>query len=137
MAPWAPEISARFRIGIIVGELAFRSIVYSLTSTAAYPFLSNQKTVQDYSSIHQSDIALFGTNNAIWINHTQPIVLDTSFGVLPPKSAFNFSRLASTSMAGSTYTYLYHQINGTTFAEEQWDSAEGAWTATDYITISY
>ena len=116
-------------------ELVFRTVIYELTSTVAYSSSSNLET--DYSSIQLSDLALFGANNAIWVNHTQPTVVDSSYGTLPPDTAFPFSRLASTSVYGSTYTYLYHQMNGTTFAEEQWDDTEGAWTATDYITISF
>lgn len=99
--------------------------------------------IQDYNSIHQSDIALFGEAYSIWINHTRPVVVVQPDYVpplvipKPPDNAFPFARLASITLADESYSYLYHQINGTTFAEEQWDGILQAWTATEYIPISY
>ena len=136
MTLWVQEILARSR-KIDVSDVVFRTDIYRLIATIAIIDSSAQGTVQEYSSIYKSDIALFGEANAIWINHTQPTILDPCCGYSPPNNTFPFSRLASTTPAGSTYTYLYHQINGTTFAEERWDSAEGTWTTTDYIVISY
>ncbi len=94
--------------------------------------------IQDYSSINQSDIALFGAF-AIWINRTQPVIVtfDKDQNTTPPDSAFPYTRLASITLSDLSFTYLYHQINGTTFAEEQWDDLAQAWTATEYINISY
>lgn len=95
------------------------------------------KSNQDYNPIHQSDIAVYGEGVVIWINHTNPVILD-GYGSPPlPDNAFPFTRLASITLADSSFTYLYHQINGTTFAEEQFDIILGSWTATEYITISY
>ena len=50
-----------------------------------------------------------------------------------PMSSFPFARLAS--VTSSSTTFLYHQINGTTFAEEQWDELGYAWGATEYISV--
>ena len=89
-------------------------------------------------SIHQSDIALFGSGvYGIWINGTQPALVTFS-GLIPalPSNEFPFTRLASISTADMTTTYLYHQINGTTFAEEEWDDGLRAWSSTEYITVS-
>ena len=97
-------------------------------------------TIQDYSSIYQSDIAIFGDGNIILINDTRPVlvVVDSALGApKPPNNLFPLARLASITLTDGSYSYLYHQINGTTFAEEQWDNAFGAWTATEYIPISY
>ena len=52
----------------------------------------------------------------------------------PPVSPFPFTRLASTALVGSTSSYLYHQINDTTIAEDQYDSSSGHWISTN-ITI--
>ena len=99
--------------------------------------------IQDYNSILQSDIAWFGEGYFIWINHTRPVVVvqdyfETTLGTpKPPDNVFNFTRLASITLADESYSYLYHQINGTTLAEEQWDGILQAWTATEYISISY
>lgn len=38
-------------------------------------------------------------------------------------SAYPFARLASVILADQSSTFLYHQLNGTTFAEEQWDTS--------------
>ena len=98
---------------------------------------------KDYVSIHQSDVAAFCSQPlcAVWINGTQPALIPVPPGRIPlpedaalPKNDFPFKRLASVS--DSSATYLYHQMNGTTFAEEQWDDTLRAWIRTEYITIS-
>ena len=83
-------------------------------------------------SIHQSDVAIFGSLNQIWIDGTQPV----TFGAAPPNVSFPFRRLASVSSADQLTTYLYHQINGTTLAEEQWDNPSQIWSLSQYITVS-
>ena len=99
----------------------------------------------DLHSIHQSDIALFGSDvYGIWINGTQPVLVTFSGDGTPPlpSNEFPFTRLASISTAGITTsdgittTYLYHQMNGTTFAEEEWDDGLRAWSSTEYITVT-
>ena len=71
----------------------------------------------------------------MWINGTQPVPIIAGGGQLPamPNNSFPFARLAS--VIFESMTYLYHQINGTTFAEEKWDSFESAWIAAEYITV--
>ena len=135
---WAQGILQGIFLGSsgTVRSLLFYTVVHKLTSTIVGVLTSTQRPVQDFSPITQSDIALFGVANAIWINHTQPTVLDPSSGDSPPTNTFPFSRLASTISADLTYTYLYHQMNGTTLAEEQWDSNTQIWTTT-YIPVSY
>ena len=114
-----------------------------LTSNVAQPLTSPNSTISDSSSIHQSDIAFFGEGNTIWINHTRPVVVVPDLSVAdlttlkPPDKVFPFARLASITLADKSYSYLYHQVNGTTLAEEQWDGILQAWTATEYISISY
>lgn len=83
-------------------------------------------------SIHLSDVAVFGPMNQIWINGTQPV----TYGAAPPNVSFPFSRLASVYSADQSTTYLYHQINGTTLAEEQWDDPSQTWSLSHYITVS-
>ena len=79
---------------------------------------------------------MFGSEFFIWINGTQPV----SGGYVDPDppatpmSLFPFARLASATFQSTTY--LYHQINGTTIAEEQWDEVESAWEATEYVNLS-
>ena len=86
----------------------------------------------NYSFISQSDVATVGRFDAIWINGTQPVTLVNA----PPNISFPFTRLASLDSADQTTTFLYHQINGTTFAEEQWDESLSIWVATEYITLT-
>ena len=88
--------------------------------------------VNSQKPIHQSDLAMYG-GGAMWINGTHPIAV----GDVPvPNNSFPFTRLASINSADQSATFLYHQINGTTLAEEQWDDLEEVWIATVYITVS-
>ena len=93
---------------------------------------------KEYTSIHRSDIAGFGWDHAIWINGTQPalIRLEYTDDATLPSSEFPFTRLASVTSTDGSATYLYHQINDTTFAEEQWDFKLRGWLHTEYITVS-
>ena len=50
--------------------------------------------------------------------------------------SFPLTRLASVNSADKSTTFLYHQINGTTFAEEQWDESLKFWVATEYLTLT-
>lgn len=113
-------------------ERCFCEITYILGSTPSS---------KDYVSIHQSDIARFGKNSlsAIWINGTQPVLITSGLGPHPtlPSNEFPFKRLASVASSDGSRTFLYHQMNGTTFAEEQWDETDQIWLRTEYITISY
>lgn len=52
----------------------------------------------------------------------------------PPVSPFPFTRLASAAVVGSNSLYLYHQINETTIAEDQYEEVIGQWTSNN-ITI--
>ena len=118
----------------------YRKDVYKLTFNAVAQISTQDSAIQDYSSIYHSDIAVFGRGYTIWINHTDLAVVAPDEFELPksPDNVFTFARLASITLVNESYSsYLYHQINGTTFAEEQWDGILEAWTATEYIPISY
>ena len=82
---------------------------------------------------------MFGFDSALWINRTQPAILSPpdyySLGITAPDKAFPFARLASVASADNSATYLYLQINGTTFAEK-WSVSLNAWEPAVYITIS-
>ena len=108
-----------------------RMVVSKLISTAA-----TLAAPESYTSIRQSDIALFGTEYAMLVNGTQPGVLYGTPTDLLPDNAFPFTRLASVTLADQSATFLYHQINGTTFAEEQWNNSLKAWISTEYIIVS-
>lgn len=108
----------------------FRGIIIRLASTPPS---------KDYTSIHQSDIAAFGSDYGIWINGTHPALIPTEYtGTVPtlPSNEFPFKRLASVTLTDGSATYLYHQMNGATFAEEQWDNSLQEWLSTAYITVS-
>ena len=93
---------------------------------------------EDYNFIHQPDITAFGPTSGIWINGTQPVILEPGDLAKPqlPSNEFPFTRLASIATIDGLTTYLYHQMNGTTFAEEQWDDRLGIWLPTEYINVS-
>ena len=102
--------------------------------------LGNITPSREYTPINQSDIAIFGSSDigGIWINGTQPVpILTAGFNAATvPDNKFPFKRLASVTSTDNSASYLYHQINGTTFAEEQWDDALQAWLSPEYITVS-
>jgi len=59
-----------------------------------------------------------------------------SRSALMPNNTFPFSRLASVTSKDGSASYLYHQMNGTTLAEEQFDKSLNLWLPTVYITVS-
>ncbi|KAF6220117.1 hypothetical protein HO133_003248 [Letharia lupina] len=67
----------------------------------------------------------------MWVNGDDSFTASTDAAL--PDNAFPFARLASVTLADQSTTFLYHQINGTTFAEEQWDASPGAWIAAIYL----
>lgn len=89
--------------------------------------------VSSQKRIHQSDLAIYG-GDAIWINGTHPISVGSEVPV--PNNSFPFTRLARINSADQSATFLYHQIDGTTLAEEQWDNSEEAWIDTVYIIVT-
>ena len=79
---------------------------------------------------------MFGTDSAIWINGTLPVsVYPQDDGPLPDNE-FPFARLASVTAADQSATFIYHQLDSTTFAEEQWDYSLNAWHPSINITVS-
>ena len=97
-----------------------------------------RNTLLDDMMIRRSDIAVFGSMaEVMWINGTQPTLFcGEEFDMQMPDNKFPFTRLANiVSLDGSTF-FLYHQINGTTFAEEQYDRTPQTWTDPEYIHIS-
>ena len=71
---------------------------------------------------------------AIWINKSQPVTEDLSLKM--PQNTFPFARLASASTLDNQTTYLYHQMNGTTFAEEAYHASVGEWGEPTYINVT-
>lgn len=82
----------------------------------------------------QSDVAFFGSEFALQINGTQPATVIGGPEMFP-NNELPFARLASVILADQ-FTFLYHQINGTAFAEEQWDDSAQEWLSPEYITVS-
>ena len=80
---------------------------------------------------------MFGQGSALWVNGTLLAMLSNNAQGRPtPDNAFPFTRLASVTLADHTATFLYHQINATTFAEEEWDDSLSAWLPSTFITVS-
>ena len=92
--------------------------------------------------IRQSDIAMISTVDldyfGIWINGTQPTHLchPPLNKMQVPDNTFPFTRLATTASTDGSSSFLYHQMNGTMLAEEQFDIALDTWTDPEYIHIS-
>ena len=87
--------------------------------------------------MRRSDIATFQAQIFMWINGTQPVIggnkVVAGLPDVPPNSSFPFTRLASATASDLSTTFLYHQINGTTIAEEQWDHTSNTWLPSEYI----
>ena len=113
-----------------------RTVAHRFTFTLI-DYNPGQGQIQD-SAIQPSDIAMFGSESAMWVNDTQPVLYPGLIDVAPPlpDSKFPFARLASVTLADQSATFLYHQINGTTFAEEQWDASLSNWLPSVYIVVS-
>ncbi|KAL9611774.1 MAG: hypothetical protein Q9167_003585 [Letrouitia subvulpina] len=54
-----------------------------------------------------------------------------------PPSLFPSARLSSLTTANSTINYVYHQLDGSNFAEEQWDASNSAWMPAKNMSISF
>ena len=75
-----------------------------------------------------------GGQNVIWVNKSKPEALYNTYNV--PKNTFPFARLASVTTLDNQTTYLYHQINGTTFAEELFEVSAAEWGEPAYINVA-
>ena len=89
----------------------------------------------NYPSTKGFDFAFVSDNLAIWVNGTKayPIGEYDNSGNVVPQVSFPFTRLASINLPEKS-CYLYHQINGTTLAEEEYDFSLHEWVTT-YITV--
>ena len=72
--------------------------------------------------------------DVIWINKSKPEVRQNTTNV--PKNTFPFARLASVTTSDNQTTYLYHQMNETTFAEESFEVSVGDWGEPTYINFA-
>lgn len=96
----------------------------------------------NYTLLRQSDIVSPG----LWVNGTQLANLGGNnpqhnylLNSIPqgtPKNTFPFKRLARFISSDGSTTYLYYQMNGTTFAEEKYDWGQRQWLSTEYFTVS-
>ena len=72
-------------------------------------------------------------SDIIWINKSEPILIGE---ISEPKNTFPFARLASVNTFDDKTTYLYHQMNETTFAEESFEASVGDWSEPTYIHVA-
>ena len=131
-------VGNRSSLGMRFNAPSNDSLVYvqydlGLTGSGTYSEVFSSGPMIQYDTIHQSDVATIGDGGYIWINGTQPVKSSKIIGL--PNNSFPFARLASVSTA-DWRTFLYHQMNGTTLAEELWDEYSKTWLASDFITVS-
>ena len=105
-----------------------------LTFTVGDPVALGSTSPIQYSLINKSDIAMLGLSMTIWVNGTQPARINSNLAL--PNNLFPFARLASVTSTDKSATFLYHQMNGTVFAEEQWDDTAQTWLPPVYIIVS-
>ena len=93
--------------------------------------------------IEDSDLLVINPNStldccstvyAFWVNDTGLTLSTDMFKTLPslPHSSFPFKRLAGTSLVNGTSFFIYHQLNSSTFAEDQWDNSLGGWVSNSF-----
>ena len=91
-----------------------------------------------FDSLKLSDKAVIPNidgEDTIWISKSK--VESASRGAIDvPKNNFPFTRLARATTLDSQTTYLYHQMNETTFAEESFDASMGEWGEPTYINVA-
>ena len=83
-----------------------------------------------YPSSGSFDLAYLNIGDdtfAVWVNGTNVYYVDSDEAV--PGVSFPFTRLATINIPGVS-CYLYHQIDGTTLAEEQYDLSLHQWVTT-------
>ncbi|KAM0801855.1 hypothetical protein BDR22DRAFT_847330 [Usnea florida] len=95
-----------------------------------------------YSAVNDSDLAMVSPGQfAIWVNGTKPATISyNGIGLVKdhqavPNASFPFKRLATSTSPDQTMSYLYHQIDGTTLAEEQYLNSISQWIPSTNITI--
>lgn len=56
---------------------------------------------------------------------------EAEFNLIPstPSTPYPFGRLAGFSSAVGANFFIYHQLNASTFAEDQWDDTVGGWVS--------
>ena len=125
-------------------------IIYHSWTNASRGYFLVQDDLGEFNSLNLPSTRSFdfaylntGASNAdvlaVWVNGTKvsPVRADDYFddylGNGVPQASFPFTRLASTNSRGES-SYLYHQINGTTLAEEQYDFSLHEWVTTT-ITV--
>ena len=115
---------------------ATQAIPTPTSTTAAYneTLLGDVNIAQVFVNNPKSDAyTLFG----FWVNGTELAAYTTkNIGLsTQPQSSFPYSRLAGTTVVGSSNIYLYHQINGTYLAEDMYN-LDGGFFTTTYFNIS-
>ena len=112
------------------------SLTSGFKGLGTHPFLDIGPTLGpgtiNETAVKASDFVLAGTTPyGIWVNQTRLAYFYNPTSNGPngtiPAAPFPYSRLAAVTQPDSNSFYLYHQINGTIFAQEFWDDKTGAW----------
>lgn len=91
-----------------------------------------------FKNVSQTDITILEGGQAMWINDTN-LQGDPGpgfeFDTMPvPKTPFPYRRMGSAVAANGTQTHVYHQLNGSVFAEEFWNGT-GFWEASRNVSV--
>ena len=88
-------------------------------------------------AIEQSDIAFMDgpLGFVLWVDDNRLAFLYTGKIASIPllDSPFPYARLATS--LDSSILYLYHQLNGCTFVEDQWNASSSGWAESTHINI--
>lgn len=77
---------------------------------------------------------MLGTGQILWFQGSalrmEKSIMLNSYPI--PKSSFPFHRLASTPAENATFSYLYHQLSDSVFAEDLWDDTSQLWISKNF-----
>ncbi|KAL8740943.1 MAG: hypothetical protein Q9190_006404 [Brigantiaea leucoxantha] len=96
-------------------------------------------TLRQLNAVNPDQSHTEGRRYAFWVNGSSLmdayVTSDSGTGVVGGiTSPFPYARLGGIAQWNETVLYLYHQINDTTFVEDQFDETTGIWTSTN-VTI--
>ena len=89
-----------------------------------------------------SDSCVLAAGEVLWLNGTILAVENqkgpccSSAGDSMPNAPFPYQRLGCAFIPNATQTHVYHQLNGSTLAQEIWDEKSGAWLPSTLISIA-
>ena len=96
-----------------------------------------QSPIFEVVDADHTDFCALGDGEVLWFNGSTPTILDSSdnFDLPVPNVTFPYRHFGSTYGVNATQTYVYHQVNDSTIAEEVWEKQSSLWQRSKNISI--